>query len=146
MRFPSALKHMSPLQGFYITGALPMGLHPWLQPVTPFGVKVSAIRLPPTAMGGGTFVANQASGPVASSTTTHNLSLSYQPTTAPVATLESSPKSSAEAGHFHLAYNEPVLHQVLLEFSDHRGGQLDPQRKCTPSFESDLVVCPSASS
>ena len=35
---------MSPLQGFYTTGVLTMGLHPWLQPVTPFGVKVSAIR------------------------------------------------------------------------------------------------------
>ena len=40
---------MSPFQGFYTTGVLPMGLHPWLQPVTPFGVKVSAIGLMPIA-------------------------------------------------------------------------------------------------
>ena len=67
-----------------------------------------------------------------------------QPTTAPVAMLESFPKSSAGAGHFHLAYNEPAPHRALPEFSDHRGGQPNPQRTCTPSFESDSVVCLSA--
>ena len=101
------------------------------------------VGVPPTAMGGGTFVANQASGPVASSTTTPNLSLSYQPTTAPVAMLESFPKSSVGAGHFHPAYNEPAPHQALPEFVDHRGDQQDPQRTCTPNSESDSVACPS---
>ena len=41
---------MSPLQGFYITGVLTMGFHPWLQPVTPFGVKVRAIKRKPSRL------------------------------------------------------------------------------------------------
>ena len=51
---------MSPLQGFIQLAFCPWvytGLHPWLQHVTPFGVKVSAIRLPPAATCGHGFAA-----------------------------------------------------------------------------------------
>ena len=36
---------MSPFQGFSVWDLVTTGLHPWLQPATPFGVKVSATPL-----------------------------------------------------------------------------------------------------
>ena len=41
--FVQHLKYVSPFQGFYTTGVLPMAYVNGLQPATPFGVKVSAI-------------------------------------------------------------------------------------------------------
>ena len=43
--FVQHLKHMSPLQGFLYNWRFTHGLRHGLQPVTPFGVKVSAIGL-----------------------------------------------------------------------------------------------------
>ena len=45
-----SVEYMSPFQGFSVRGIVTTGLrrlHPWLQPATPFEVKVSTIRLLP---------------------------------------------------------------------------------------------------